>query len=144
MIPPEGYSIRCFQEPDLVHRFMEGELHLYPNGLIASSWNANWREDLVDIDCSGIPTGTPMSMNFDAFQMTRSKEWQNTADGDQDICEVVQKAADICNTCRSQELLTKDPSPSPPSQPTDLLFLGDHQSCVRDDNAGEFYCGSVM
>jgi hypothetical protein len=74
MMPPEGYSIRCLQEPDLVHRFAEGELHLYPNGLIASSWNANWREDLLDVDCDGIPTGTPMSMNFDALQMARSKE----------------------------------------------------------------------
>jgi alpha-tubulin suppressor-like RCC1 family protein len=78
-------------------------------------------------------------MNFDTLQMARSKEWSTTADEDEDICEVVQKAADICNTCRCQEPLTKDPPPSPPPQPTDLLFLGGRSCCVWDDKAGQFY-----
>jgi alpha-tubulin suppressor-like RCC1 family protein len=142
MMPPEGYSIRCLQEPDLVHRFSEGKLHHYPNGLIASSWNANWREDLLDVDCDGIPIGTPMSMNFDAIQMARSKEWSTTTSEAQDICEVVQEAADICNTCHSpQQPSTRDPTPS--SQRNDVLIVRHFNSCANDNTTGELYCWGI-
>jgi hypothetical protein len=63
-MPPEGFSVICFQDPDLVYRWFGGELHYYPNGQIASSWNTDWRDEIVRIDCHNIPIGTQMSMNL--------------------------------------------------------------------------------
>jgi hypothetical protein len=61
MMPPEGYSIRCFQEPDKVYRWHKGELHYYPTDQVASSWNTAWHEDLIQMNCVNIPKGEPMS-----------------------------------------------------------------------------------
>jgi alpha-tubulin suppressor-like RCC1 family protein len=137
-IPPEGSSVRCLQEPNLVHRFAGGKLHLYPNGKIASSWNTNWRKNLLNIDCSGIPTGTPMSMKFNAYDQTaRNNKWQSTTSADQDTCEAIQKTTDICNTCCSQ-VLTNDSYIS--SQARNVLLVGSSNTCARDDATGELYC----
>jgi hypothetical protein len=96
MMPPDGYSVRCVQEPDRIHRSVEGELRPYLNGQIASSWNVNWREELVNIDCDGIVMGTPMSMNFDALPIARTSVRSSpsprvTASPDQNICEVLEQ-----------------------------------------------------
>jgi hypothetical protein len=74
MMPPAGYSVRCVDEPDKVYRWTENELRYYPSGQIASSWNTAWREDLVQIDCTSIPMGSPMSMNFGSLTMSRAAD----------------------------------------------------------------------
>jgi alpha-tubulin suppressor-like RCC1 family protein len=71
-ILPDGYSVRCLEEPDRVYRWTEGELRYYPTGQVASSWNTAWREDLVQMDCLDIPIGSPMSMNFDFLTLSRA------------------------------------------------------------------------
>jgi hypothetical protein len=81
MMPPDGYSIRCLQEPDKIYRWTESELRYYPSGQIASSWNIVWREELVQIDCLNIPIGMPMSMNFDSLTMSRATNGFSVADG---------------------------------------------------------------
>jgi hypothetical protein len=46
-------------------------------------------------------------MNFDVLELERSSVWSTTTDEDQDICEVVQKAAEaVCNSSSSQVPLT--------------------------------------
>jgi hypothetical protein len=57
----EGYSVRCLEEPSKVYRWHEGELHHYPTGMIASSWDEDWRKAFVEMDCFNIPKGEPMS-----------------------------------------------------------------------------------
>ena len=62
---PEGTSIQCTNESTgKIYRWAFGELHHYPNGMIANSWNPNWRGDIVDLDtCGSYTVGTPMSFN---------------------------------------------------------------------------------
>jgi hypothetical protein len=74
MMPPDGYSVRCLDEPEKVYRWTDNELRYYPSGQIASSWNTAWREDLVQIDCTSIPMGSPMSMNFGSLTMSRAAD----------------------------------------------------------------------
>jgi hypothetical protein len=80
-MPPEGYSIRCLQEPDKVYRWTEGELRYYPTGQIASSWNTAWREDLIQMDCINIPKGEPMPMNFGSLTMSRATDGFSVTEG---------------------------------------------------------------
>jgi hypothetical protein len=80
-MPPEGYSIRCLQEPDKVYRWTEGELRYYPTGQVASSWNTAWREDLIQMDCVNIPKGEPMSMNFGSLTMSRAADGFSVSEG---------------------------------------------------------------
>jgi hypothetical protein len=68
----EGYSVRCLEEPDKVYRWSEGELHHYPSGVIASSWDEDWREALVEMDCANIPKGVPMSSRNGDTDLLRS------------------------------------------------------------------------
>jgi hypothetical protein len=81
MMPPAGYSVRCLDEPDKVYRWTDNELHYYPTGQIASSWNTAWREDLVQIDCTNIPIGSPMSMNFGSLTMSRAADGFSVTEG---------------------------------------------------------------
>ena len=62
----EGYGVRCTDANDgKVYRWTNNELHHYPNdGKVATSWNPNWRGDIVDLDtCGSYTVGTPMSFN---------------------------------------------------------------------------------
>jgi hypothetical protein len=81
MMPPDGYSVRCLDEPEKVYRWTEFELRYYPSGQIASSWNTAWREDLVQIDCTSIPMGSPMSMNFGSLTMSRAADGFSEVEG---------------------------------------------------------------
>jgi hypothetical protein len=70
---PEGCSILCLEDPDKVYRWTEGELRYYPTGQIASSWNTAWREDIIEMYCTSVPVGIPMTMNyFDRHLMSRA------------------------------------------------------------------------
>jgi hypothetical protein len=80
-MPPEGYSIRCLQEPDKVYRWTEGELRYYPTGQVASSWNTAWREDFIEMDCVNIPMGLPMPMNFGSLIMSRAADGLSVGEG---------------------------------------------------------------
>ena len=59
---PEGTSIQCTNESaGKVYRWTFGELRHYPNGMIADSWNPNWR-DVNYADCTDLQVGSPMTM----------------------------------------------------------------------------------
>jgi hypothetical protein len=87
-MPPEGYSIRCLEEPDKVYRWTEGELRYYPTGQVASSWNTAWREDLIQMDCINIPKGEPMPMNFGSLTMLRAADGFSVGEGYSVRCKV--------------------------------------------------------
>ena len=60
----EGYGVRCTDMDDgKVYRWANNELHRYPSGKIATSWNPNWRGDILDLNCEPYAVGTPMSLN---------------------------------------------------------------------------------
>ena len=58
---PEGEVIECANEGtgDIYH-WADGSLHHYPDGLIAATWNMDWRSKIVRIDCSNLMVGDPM------------------------------------------------------------------------------------
>jgi hypothetical protein len=99
----EGYSVICLQEPDKVYRWHEGELHHYPTGTIASSWDEDWREAL-EMDCSNIPKGEPMS-NKNTINLT------STIEG---VCSSDSNDTKIVRTCKTEvsaHLLSQHYSP---------------------------------
>jgi hypothetical protein len=60
----EGYGVRCTEMDDgKVYRWTNNELHHYPSGEIARSWNPNWRGDILDLNCEHKSVGTVMSLN---------------------------------------------------------------------------------
>ena len=61
----EGHGVRCSDRSDgKVYRWINNELHHYPSGDIARSWNPNWRGDIIDLDsCDSYTVGTPMAFN---------------------------------------------------------------------------------
>ncbi len=63
VLPPEGSSVMCDGNPSEVFRWTGTELRHYPSGEIASSWNQNWRDGIVFINCEGLGIGPPMSQS---------------------------------------------------------------------------------
>ena len=62
---PEGKAVRCSNDNDgKVYRWVEGELRHYRNGTVAKSWDENWRDDIIDLDCESFPTRTDMGFNY--------------------------------------------------------------------------------
>ena len=60
---PEGKAVQCTNEgTGQIYRWMNRELHHYPNGIIASSWDADWRYNIANFDCNGLVVGSDMSM----------------------------------------------------------------------------------
>ena len=59
----EGNSYKCSTSSSKVYRYTEGELRWYPNPVIASSWDPNWRTNYSVIACDGILRGFPMTYN---------------------------------------------------------------------------------
>jgi len=63
---PENATCVCDGDDlEQVYRFMNGELHLYPNATIATSWDENWREYQITVDCADISFGEPLEMKVD-------------------------------------------------------------------------------
>lgn len=57
----EGKSIKCSNSNNIraVYRWTNGQLRLYPNPLVALSWNRFWNR-ILTINCRGLPVGEPM------------------------------------------------------------------------------------
>ena len=68
--PIEGKSYKCSNSNHAVYRYTKGELRLYPDHVIASSWDKNWRKFEV-ISCDGIPKGFPMTNYYDSYFLNR-------------------------------------------------------------------------
>ena len=48
-----------------MYHWVEGELHHYRIGMVAKSWDGNWRADIMDLDCGLFPIiGTDMGFNY--------------------------------------------------------------------------------
>ena len=60
---PEGTSIQCANEnTGKIYRWELGELRHYPSGMVAKSWNPNWRGDIKLTDCTDLQVGSPMTL----------------------------------------------------------------------------------
>ncbi len=60
---PEGRTVQCEEDTSKIYRWENGELRHFDSSAIASSWDESWRENLLVVDCSGLPIGTPMELN---------------------------------------------------------------------------------
>ncbi|KAJ0411164.1 hypothetical protein ATCC90586_005021 [Pythium insidiosum] len=60
---PEGQAIKCDPVQAEVFRYASGQRRLYPNPLIAGSWDRAWASPVI-LDCSAIPRGEDMPFNF--------------------------------------------------------------------------------
>lgn len=62
---PEGQAIVCYSDEQKVHRWSDGELHWYPNYLVASSWDEHWRSYMeVNCEALSLPMGDPMQQKI--------------------------------------------------------------------------------
>lgn len=62
----EGQTIRCGGNDGLWYRFACGEVRMYPDTTVASSWDPNWRS-AVSVDCSSLRFGDNMEFNQPAL-----------------------------------------------------------------------------
>lgn len=62
----EGQTVRCGGVDGLWYRFACGEVRLYPDTTVASSWDPNWRS-AVSADCSSLRFGDDMEFNQPAL-----------------------------------------------------------------------------
>jgi uncharacterized protein involved in tolerance to divalent cations len=62
IIITEGGTVECEGDNQNIYRWTNNQLRLYPNGPIASSWNKNWRDSIVIVDCTSLVFASPMEM----------------------------------------------------------------------------------
>lgn len=73
-----GDSVRCIDDDndDIVYRSVdETTIRLYPNPVIASSWNENWDTNIQTVDCTELTKGNPMG-----YKLTRGDSIQCSGD----------------------------------------------------------------
>lgn len=59
---PPGLAVPAGNVVDAVSRYSNGFLRWYPNPTIASSWDSNWMNNFITIDCTGLGLGPNMAM----------------------------------------------------------------------------------
>ncbi|TYZ65656.1 hypothetical protein PybrP1_011620 [[Pythium] brassicae (nom. inval.)] len=59
----DGTPIKCGDNQAQVYRLTSGTRRLYPTEAIAVSWDPNWKNNVVNVDCTRLPTGDPMPDN---------------------------------------------------------------------------------
>ena len=84
----EGQAYKCSALEDAIYRYTKGQLRVYPNPTIASSWDPNWQTFNV-IDCSSIHKGPPIEYLNSSFSITL----MNMGDPNKRYENIVQRAA---------------------------------------------------
>ena len=56
-----------------IYRYEEGVLHHYESTAIVNSWDENWRESSLSIDCSDLTIGSPMELSTEEYVIPDAK-----------------------------------------------------------------------
>ena len=81
----EGQSIKCQPKPGAkvdqsIYRYSQGRLRVYPNAAIGASWNKNWQNSAIKVDCSKLTVGQQMAFNIASLGLLENDHVKCTND----------------------------------------------------------------